>query len=319
MSTIELRAMTPDDLPAVCALHNRSETHDGVPRVLTLEELAEELDDETVVFATDTRAAFLDGELAGYAYTLHLPGEVKEHRCYVFGEVDPDARRRGVGTALMRWAIDRGSEQLRADEPDLPRYLRTDSYDYIVGAARLFEHMGLRPVRWFEELLRPLTDLPAIGNVEGVRVLPWDDDRFEEIRVVKNTAFLDHWGSTPISAEHWAQHTRGVGARQDLSFIALDDDDRVVAYCFNARYPDDDEVLGRRDAWIDNLGTLPEWRGRGIASLLIAHSLAAFAADGLTHASIGVDSDSPTGAARLYRSLGFEPEQRSVTYQVEIV
>jgi ribosomal protein S18 acetylase RimI-like enzyme len=169
--------------------------------------------------------------------------------------------------------------------------------------------------------LRPMTpaDLPAVGVIDGVRVLPWDDERFEEIRQVRNIAFIDHWGSTPLTPEFWAQHTRGHGARQDLSFIVVDDDDRVVAYCFNSRYPDDDEVLGRKDAWIDNLGTLPGWRGRGIASLLIAHSLAAFAADGLTHASIGVDSDSPTGAARLYRSLGFEPEQRSITYELEVV
>jgi len=319
MSEFHLRPMTPADLPAVCALHNRSEAHDGVRRVLMLEELAEELDDVTVVLATDTRVAEVAGEPAGYAYTLHMPGEVKQHRAYVFGEVDPRFRRCGIGTALMRFAIQRGSEQLRGDAPDLPRYLRTDTYDFIESAAHLFDSMGLRPVRWFDELLRPLTDLPAVGVIDGVRVLPWDDERFEEIRQVRNIAFIDHWGSTPLTPEFWAQHTRGHGARQDLSFIVVDDDDRVVAYCFNSRYPDDDEVLGRKDAWIDNLGTLPGWRGRGIASLLIAHSLAAFAADGLTHASIGVDSDSPTGAARLYRSLGFEPEQRSITYELEVV
>jgi mycothiol synthase len=86
----------------------------------------------------------------------------------------------------------------------------------------------------------------------------------------------------------------------------------------NTRFPDDDELLGRREGWIDNLGTLPEWRGRGVATALIAHSLHAFAGDGLTHASIGVDSDNPSGAARLYRNLGFEPRQRSVTWQIEI-
>jgi hypothetical protein len=38
----------------------------------------------------------------------------------------------------------------------------------------------------------------------------------------------------------------------------------------------------------------------------------------LTHASLGVDSDSPTGAAKLYRGLGFELSQRLITRQITI-
>ena len=86
----------------------------------------------------------------------------------------------------------------------------------------------------------------------------------------------------------------------------------------NARYEADDEVTGRRDGWIMTLGTLAEWRGRGVASALISASLDAFAAAGLTHAALGVDSSSPTGAARLYRSLGFETAARSVMYHLDV-
>ncbi|MEY4339879.1 MAG: hypothetical protein RLZ14_1729, partial [Actinomycetota bacterium] len=88
--------------------------------------------------------------------------------------------------------------------------------------------------------------------------------------------------------------------------------------CLNKRYEADDKLLGRRDAWIDNLGTLPEWRGRGVATALIAASLHAFTAEGLTHASIGVDSENPSGAARLYRALGFAPVRRSITHQLQV-
>jgi len=37
-----------------------------------------------------------------------------------------------------------------------------------------------------------------------------------------------------------------------------------------------------------------------------------------THASIGVDSENPSGAARLYRNLGFLPCQRVITHQIEL-
>jgi ribosomal protein S18 acetylase RimI-like enzyme len=299
-------------------MHQRSLTHDGVPRLIQLDELEAELDDDLVVLATDTRLATIDGELLGYAYTYHLPSELREERCYVFGTVDPPSRRRGVGTALMGWGIERGAEQLRSTRRTLPRYLRAYANDYIVGAIALFEHMGMAPVRYGEELLRPLTDLPPLSSPAGVTIVGWPADRDEEIRAEKNISFVDHWGSTPTSVPHWQQAVRGYGARPDLSFIALDRDGRVIGHCLNKRFETDDVLLGRSDAWIENLGTLPEWRGRGIASALVAHSLHAFASAGCTHASIGVDSENPTGAARLYRQLGFETQQRNTTYELVI-
>ena len=68
----------------------------------------------------------------------------------------------------------------------------------------------------------------------------------------------------------------------------------------------------------DNLGTRREWRGKGVAPSLIAHSLHAFAAADCTHASISVDSENPTGAAHLYRRLGFEPQHRSITHEIAL-
>ena len=270
------------------------------------------------MLATDTRLAELDGRLAGYAYTYHLPSDVREERCFVFGQVDPEFRRRGVGSGLLMWAIERSAQQLRSTGRDLPRYIRTEAYEYVDGAHALFAGLGMQPVRYTDELLRPLCGLIPIPVIEGARIIAWPEGRDEEIRLAKNAAFADHWGSTPTSAELWHQMVRGFGSRPDLSFIALDDDDRVIAHCLNKRFEADDDLIGRRDAWIDNLGTLAHWRGRGVASALIAHSLHAFTAAGLSHASIGVDSANPTGAARLYQSLGFEPEQRSIVHQLTV-
>jgi mycothiol synthase len=319
VDAIELRAATADDFEAVCALHNRSEAHDRVPQVLALEEVRAELDDERVVLATDVRIALRECQMAGYVYTYYLPSTERLERCHVIGRVDPEHRGVGVGRALLGWGIDRATAQLRGSENRLPKVIRVNRFDYIESAHRLYRRMGFTPVRYFDELLRPLDDLPERRTVAGATIAPWPDDRDDEIRAVNNSAFADHWGSVPVAADRWHDSVRGFGARPDLSFVAVDGaTGAVISYCLNRRYEADDAVVGRRDGWIEQLGTLAEWRGRGLASQLIVASLHAFAAAGLSHASIGVDSESPTGAARLYRQLGFEPVQRAVEYEIAI-
>ena len=82
----------------------------------------------------------------------------------MIGEVDPDHRGVGVGRALLGWGIERRTAQLRSSDNNLPKVIRVNSFDYIESAHRLFRRMGFTPVRYFDELLRPLDDLPAPGR-----------------------------------------------------------------------------------------------------------------------------------------------------------
>lgn len=312
--------MRPGDVPAVVAMINRSDAADGVPMVKRADELVEELAADGVSYDDDVRLAVVDGRIVGWTHTLFLPSPVREVRCYVFGEVDPDYRGRGIGSALLAWATARARQLLLTGGTGLPRYLRADAYEFQIDRDALIRGAGFEPVRWFEELLRPLTDLPEVPHVPGVRLAPWPDAaRDPQVLAVRTASFADHWGSTPLTEQAWTHQVRGFGARPDLSLVALDDaTGRIIGFCLNHRYQEDDELLGRRDGWISALGVLREHRGAGIGSALVTASLHRFAAAGLSHAMIGVDGDSPTGAGRLYRGLGFQRQQGSVVYQIEV-
>jgi mycothiol synthase len=333
MESCTLRPVAESDLEAICALVVRAEQFDGYEKVMTLDELREELDDELVSFAADTRVAVRieDGveRIAGFAYVAFLPGEptqspgVGQQRVFVLGHVDPVCRRQGVGSALLSWGTERAREQLLAADNGLPMFIRVDAYESATASLRLHARQGFQQVRLFEELLRPLDELPPVACPRGVSLLPWPDPAdevlHERLRTVKNEAFADHWGSTPTTRERWRLMVNSHIARLDLSCIAVDDaTGDIVGCCLNERFESDDELLGRRDGWIGTLATSRAWRGRGVASAMIRQSLHWFAAAGLTHASIGVDGDSLTGAARLYRSLGFEVRKRSITSQIEV-
>ncbi|HEX7195696.1 MAG TPA: GNAT family N-acetyltransferase, partial [Candidatus Limnocylindria bacterium] len=71
----------------------------------------------------------------------------------------------------------------------------------------------------------------------------------------------------------------------------------------------ENEAHGRARVYVDSVSVRRPWRRRGLARALLAGSLVAAREAGFTSASLGVDTDSPTGATDLYRSLGFEPER----------
>jgi len=315
--TFELRPAFADDIPALHALNRRIETGDQIPIVTPIEEFEDWNDDPHFSYNDDSRVAVKDSELVGFARLWHRPSDEIQSRVFMVGGVDPSQRRQGIGSALISWQMDRGREILGAAPAGLPRYLRTMAYDFESEAIALYERYGLVPVRYYYQLIRPISDVASVPGTGGIDIVAWDPDRDEELRQTTNTSFADHWGSTPLDREAWTHRIDSFGVRLDLSFMALDRD-RVVGILLSSHYPGDQEVTGRLDGWIMSLGTLRSHRKRGIASALVLTVCHAFRDAGFTHAALGVDSESPTGAYRLYQQLGFTELNKSVQHQLEL-
>jgi GNAT superfamily N-acetyltransferase len=317
MEPVQLRPATSADAATIHALVRTSEVHDREPLVTPIEEIHEIFEDPHLNALEDVRLAYVDDQPVGWGRIWHHPSGERLERAYLFGTVDPDWRGEGIGRVIFAWQLDRARTVLGSYDHDLPRFVKTSAWDWLTDARRLYERFGFQAVRWFDELLRPLDPPLHIAEVDGVDIELWRPDRSDEVRLLHNRAFADHWGSGAVDPAAWAKRLTGYGTRLDLSVIALVGNE-VVGYSANEVYPEDEGLLGRRDGWIGTLAVDRDQRGKGIASALIASSLELFRRAGLTHASIGVDADSPTGAHRLYRRLGFELEKRSVTHQLEV-
>lgn len=316
---ITYRPLRESEYPDLAGLLNEASIVDGRAQHQTADEIREEFVSHPVDLASHTLSAWCGDQLVGALYAYYLPSNIREVRCYLFGTVRPNWRANGIGRRLMEWGLERGTELLQGSGNDLPKYIRVDSSRTNTSSIRLFERFGLEPIRYFADLRAELNGLmPATRSTFGFRIVPWDLARNEEARAVKNAAFMDHWGSTPTLPEWWTTQTSGFGSRPDWSYFAVNDDDQIVGHLITHRFENDDSLLGAKYAWIENIGTLAAWRGKGVATQLITTALTKYREVGMQFAALGVDSANPTGAYRLYESLGFQPWREFVSYQREV-
>jgi ribosomal protein S18 acetylase RimI-like enzyme len=105
--------------------------------------------------------------------------------------------------------------------------------------------------------------------------------------------------------------------RPDLSVLAVEGG-AVVGYVLAYEWAADTAATGVRETHFGQIGVLPQARGRGVASAVIAAALRAGAGDGCERAGREVDTDNVTGALRLYESLGFVTTRAQVSWALTL-
>jgi ribosomal protein S18 acetylase RimI-like enzyme len=88
-----------------------------------------------------------------------------------------------------------------------------------------------------------------------------------------------------------------------------DDSEYDPTLCFIAG-DEQGEILGVAQCWtsafIKDLAVAPVKRRQGLGAALLCHALRVFSDRGAAYVDLKVHADNPTGAPRLYRSLGFD-------------
>lgn len=310
------------DIPAWVTLSEAARVADHEEEVMTEELARHEFEDPLAAISTNSIALVRpDGSLIAWGNVYERLTGASTRRVFVWGRTHPEARGRGIGSAVVGWMTARGEEILAGQPDDLPRYMEAFAGTDRADAIGLFGLHGFAPVRWYFDMRRPFTEpLPDPVELDGLRLVCYSEgadipDLSERVRQAHNEAFLDHWGSEPLTVEDWDHNFVGNPTfRPDLSLLVLDGDE-IAAYSVNYVAEDDWAATGIRDGWVGQLGVRRAWRKRGLATALLVRSMEVFRSAGLEAATLGVDTENPSGAVGIYERVGFRPFKQSVRFR----
>ena len=309
------RPLDPGQVGAWADLIAAVEAHDHSDEVLGESDLIEEFADPTMDFARGSMAVYDGAAMIGHCVLMfrEVPGDV--HHMYQWGAVRPAYRGLGVGARLLEWSQEAAIGLHTGLFPGLPLALDGSCQARNTDAMTLFAAQGFEQARWFHRMTMELTaDLPRPADPPGVSITTLTPGQHAAAMTVRNEAFRDHWNSTEMSPQAWAHWLSYSAFRPGYSFIAYADG-APAGIVIGHEYDAYTQATGRRELYVALVGTRRSARGRGIASALLGHALAAARADGVRWASLEVDADSPTGALGLYERIGFTVADTWITHR----
>jgi mycothiol synthase len=307
--SLHVREFDPNrDSEAWIAVRNQAWTEDPEHFPWTVEDLRK---DEQAPWSRGLArfVAELDGCLVG-SVSVNVDPERTDRKAFMNGPaVIPAARRKGVGTALAKRALEylagRGMEQVRA-------WVLTLSPE----GSEFLTSLGFEPVRWFSRMRRSLGDVPPDAGKGIELVTPDESDASIALLVrLNNEAFGEHFDYRPVTAEMMRYfRTRARRDGMELETCVARINGTPAGFLAFGIDPREIKQRGRKVGWLHQLGVLKPFRGQGVATTLIIAGMNWLKSRGMEEAELNVDDANPSQAIRLYERLGFTVARKSVLF-----
>jgi len=262
----------------------------------------------------DVLLAEVDDALVGFG---QVQRDVRDGRpvYWTFGTVLPAYRRHGLGRAIVRANERRLREIGRRFGEEEGRTFASWADDQQSGTRELLTSEGYEPIRYGFSMRRPdLEELPEAPLPDGLEVRPVLPEHHRAIFDADDEAFRDHWGHRDATEEDFAARYGDPDLDTRLWRVAWDGE-QVAGSVMSYIWRSENEALGVRRGWLERISVRRPWRQRGLARALIVSALEGLRDAGMNEAMLGVDAENPTGAVRLYESVGFREKDRSTRYQ----
>jgi mycothiol synthase len=225
------------------------------------------------------------------------------------GTVDIDAAAPGRWEEVFEWA----ETQARAQGVVRARTFFVEGHEL----ERFITARGYRAIRasYTMEAELPEAQPPVPAAIDGIVFRTYRPGEDEQLAYeAQEESFEDAWDHNPQSIETWREFTvKQADFDPSLWFLAWDGDE-VAGLCLTAPERSGDPGYG----WVGTLGVRRRWRRRGIGEALLHHSFRALYDRWQRRVRLSVDSESPTGATRLYERVGMRVVHQQNTWQREL-
>lgn len=216
--------------------------------------------------------------------------------------VDPRFAGRGLATELLA----RGEENAREVGGTIFSVGRLAKN---TAAERLFGRLGLSEVRRYFQMHIDFDGEPDPPRwPAGMTVSTFRREDAHDFKAALDEAFAEEWGHVDAPFDEWMEHrVNNPDMDHSLWFIAREGN--TIAGVLRGEAP------RHGGGFVGMLGVRKAWRKRGIGLALLQHAFREFHRRGYPHASLGVDSENPTGATRLYERAGMRVVKEDVVHE----
>ncbi|MDY6940162.1 MAG: GNAT family N-acetyltransferase [Cyanobacteriota bacterium] len=302
------------DLEAIVELINTCDEVDRTDSSTTVAGLRRSIESPTQDKARDF-ALWHDrqNQLIGYA-RLWIPESGDDIAGSLWFCVRPHNRDGSIESEMVDWA----QAQIRevARERGIRVKLHSECRDTQTERQAFLEGCGFTRVRYFFTMARSLSEpIPTPKFPEGFRVQKSQVRQNTQAYVeMFNQSFIDHWDFSPLTVEELEYFSGKPTYRPELDLVAISPDGTFAAFCFAEIDPEENQRYDRNEGVIEVLGTRRGFRQRGLGRAMLLSGLQGLREAGVETAKLGVDSQNPSGALRLYESVGFDRVETWMTY-----
>jgi len=320
LESLKFRHFAGDsDFPKMITIVNAAGVADQDDRSETLEDIKNQyahLNNSDP--AKDMIFAEINGETIAYSRVEWWQEEDPNDRIYThFVLILPEWREKGIEQAMIQWCEKRLLDVAEGQPQDSKRYFQTYSSEVKSAFNKILMTFDYEVERYFIEMSRPLDVIPVSEFAEGIDVRAVKDQDERKVWDASVEAFRDHWGFSPPTEEDYNGFRKSKHWQPDLWQVAWDGDE-VVSSVMNYIDHDHNKKFDRKRGWTENISTRREWRRRGIARALIIRSMHMHKEKGMTEVALGVDTQNPSGALKLYENLGYKKDKTHMTYRKEM-
>jgi GNAT superfamily N-acetyltransferase len=174
---------------------------------------------------------------------------------------------------VRRWPT---AQELHAlHHPTLRLVVESIYGEHVDGAVALYRAAGMTATKWSRHMRHPLgTANPDATVPDGLRIEGYTAETDEEFRAVRNEAVQNESGRSQLSAEEWKVWAVNANFRPELSFLLRDvETGTATGVLLVVSWEAETVATGIRDAYFRVIATRPAYEERGVAEVLISHTL----------------------------------------------